>query len=276
MLQLFHTPSVPIPKGFLIRELIYSLIHPPFSLIDTPEWIADNEDAFDEELGALSRSIYPGTFRPPTLEDPEIDDYIIGVFGEQRFNNAIKNVAPNYFAAEQTWRNQNDPEQFTFSEFVVNEIRNGTPLAEAKQLARTAGVKFNLKADTAEKEVENLYKESVALPDARKNIIGSDKYFKAGLPDPKLKYGTKTNYKLGTIDARTIPNAPKYFEDRQQEELAKLQKTYGPAGPQSSAAAGIVGVDTIIENELKNIPAGRTPFFDEVKRRENLKGKTLK
>jgi len=61
------------------------------------------EDAFDEELGALSRSIYPGTFRPPTLEDPEIDDYIIGVFGEQRFNNAIKNVAPNYFAAEQSW-----------------------------------------------------------------------------------------------------------------------------------------------------------------------------
>lgn len=234
------------------------------------------EDAFDEELGALSRSIYPGTFRPPSLEDPEIDDYILGIYGEQRFNNAIKKVAPNYFLAEQTWKNQNDPEQFTFSEFVVNEIRNGTPLAEAKQLAKTAGAKFGLKSDTAETEVENLYKEAAALPDARKNIIGSDKYYKAGLPDPKLKYGSRTDYKLGTIDARTIPNATKYFDNRQQEEMAKLQKTYGPAGPQSSAAAGIVGVDTIIQNELKNIPAGRTPLFDEVKRRENLKGKTLK
>lgn len=234
------------------------------------------EDAFDEELAALSRSIYPGTFRPPTLDDPEIDDYIIAVYGENRFNNAIKKVAPNYFAAEQGWKQQNDPEQFTFSQFVVNEIKNGTPLAEAKQLARTAGVKFGLKSDTAEKEVENLYKEAAALPDARKNTIGADKYYKAGLPDPKLRYGAKTNYKAGTIDVRTIPNAAKYFEDRQQEELAKLQKTYGPAGPQSSAAAGIAGVDTIIQNELKSLPSGRTPFFDEVKRRENLKGKTLK
>ena len=234
------------------------------------------EDAFDEELGALSRSIYPGTFRPPTLDDPQIDDYILSIYGPERFNNSIKTVAPNYFAAEQTWKNQNDPEQFTFSEFVVNEIKNGTPLSEAKALARTAGINFGLKSDTAEKEAESLYTEAGKLPDARKNIIGSDKYYKAGLPDPKLKYGTRTDYKLGTIDARTIPNATKYIEDMQKKEMDKLQKTYGPAGPQSSAAAGIVGVDTILEKELRQLPSGRTPFFDEVKRRENLKGKTIK
>ena len=27
-----------------IQELLYSLVHPPFSLTDTPEWISDNED----------------------------------------------------------------------------------------------------------------------------------------------------------------------------------------------------------------------------------------
>lgn len=234
------------------------------------------EDAFDEELGALSRSIYPGTFRPPTLDDPQIDDYILSIYGQDRFNNSIKAVAPNYFTAEQGWSQQNDPEQFTFSQFVVNEIKNGTPLSEAKALARTAGIKFGLKSDTAEKEAESLYTEAGKLPDARKNIIGSDKYYKAGLPDPKLKYGTRTDYKLGTIDARTIPNATKYIEDAQKKEMDKLQKTYGPAGPQSSAAAGIVGVDTILEKELRQLPSGRTPFFDEVKRRENLKGKTIK
>jgi len=234
------------------------------------------EDAFDEELGALSRSIYPGTFRPPTLDDPQIDDYILSIYGQDRFNTAIKSVAPNYFLAEQGWSQQNDPEQFTFSQFVVNEIKNGTPLSEAKVLARTAGINFGLKSDTAEKEVESLYTEAGKLPDARKNIIGSDKYYKAGLPDPKLKYGTRTDYKLGTIDARTIPNATKYIEDTQKKEMDKLQKTYGPAGPQSSAAAGIVGVDTILEKELRQLPSGRTPFFDEVKRRENLKGKTIK
>ena len=234
------------------------------------------EDAFDEELGALSRSIYPETFRVPTLDDPQIDDYILAIFGQQRLNTAISNVAPNYFLAEQSWSKQNDPEQFTFSEFVINEIKNGTPLSEAKALARTAGIKFGLKSDTAEKEVESLYTEATKLPDARKNIIGNDKYYKAGLPDPKLKYGTRTDYQLGTIDARTIPNATKYIEDTQKKEMDKLQKTYGAAGPQSSAAGGIAAIDTILEKELRQLPSGRTPFFDEVKRRENLKGKTIK
>ena len=86
------------------------------------------QDAFDEELAALSRSVYPGTFRPPTLDDPQIDDYINAVYGKDRYDNAKRQVAPNYFAAEQSWEQQNDPEQFTFEEnypvfnkFIIND-----------------------------------------------------------------------------------------------------------------------------------------------------------
>ena len=45
----------------------------------------DLEDAFDEQLAELSKAAFPNVFRPPTLDDPRINDYVAFVYGPNKF-----------------------------------------------------------------------------------------------------------------------------------------------------------------------------------------------
>ena len=68
------------------------------------------------------------------------------------------------------------------------------------------------------------------------------------------------------------------MEEKKTKNVKDLQSTYGAAGPQSSAAAGIAvpspQEEIGIFNELSATKA--TPFVDEVKRREYLKKRQTK
>ena len=65
----------------------------------------DIEDAFDTDIAAASFARYPNTYRPPDLTSPEVDDYIAGVYGEDKlsdlFARAYKTEGPNFYAANQ-------------------------------------------------------------------------------------------------------------------------------------------------------------------------------
>jgi len=48
------------------------------------------EDAFDAELGAITASLYPNTFRPQDLDDVQTIDYFKGIYGPERYDQIIK------------------------------------------------------------------------------------------------------------------------------------------------------------------------------------------
>ena len=119
------------------------------------------------------------------------------------------------------------------------------------------------------------------------SFLNSDKYYKVGLVTPKIKYGQTQNLAEGVIDFKTHPSVKRVIDSdikKQEEKLIKsnlqIDKTYGPQGPQSSAAAGIkkpVGnVQQLTEKAVfdRFEKSGAKPFLDEVKRRESLKKTT--
>lgn len=229
----------------------------------------DIEDAFDAEIAAASAALYPKSFRPPTTDDPAVDDYIIGVYGQQRYDaltkGAFAKLAPDFVKA----KNSANP----FSKDLTSAIEQGTSLADLIGDIREAALNNpaalgNLTEEDAIKVTSNLYNEYTAAQgkanEAKIKFLEGDKYYKAGLPHPNLRYGTSTNLKAGTVDIRTLPKVDEYFAE--QNRIAREQF------PGSSAAAGIV-----LESAIKTInQRNQTPFKDEVKRRQFIKDKNLK
>ena len=81
----------------------------------------DIQDAFDKELAAASAALFPTTFKPPKASDADFDAYASLVLGQPAIDLAVKRAAPNYTSAERTYA-EKDSEDFTFPEFIVNEI----------------------------------------------------------------------------------------------------------------------------------------------------------
>jgi hypothetical protein len=247
------------------------------------------EDAFDEELRTLSEAVYPSVFRPPTIDDPKIDSYITGLFGadklQQLQTNVLKQNSPSYFKVKNSI--PADPNAYNLDQYIVAKIENGIPYAQiVNDIFEKAPVEL-MGALTEGKvaDIVSLYyneydKAQSAFPVAKEKLLSSNKYYKAGLPDPKFVYDKNENLEQGKIAWTTHPSVRKIIAagakgGKVKEELAQ---TYGPAGPQSSAAAGIAALPfEETENLFMEFKAsGATPFNDELKRRESLKGKTFK
>jgi hypothetical protein len=238
----------------------------------------DIQDAFDKELAAVSASLFPMTFKPPKASDADFDAYANLVLGKPAIDLAVKRAAPNYTSAEQTFAAK-DSEDFNFSEFIVNEIIMGTPLDEAIAVGISAGQKFGLKSDTAKKQIEDFYAEYAKIPQAKEALLNANKFYEAGLPDPNLKYGAKTDLTAGTIDFRTNPAVSKIFSSPKVTRAKQLSQT-APAGYMagsekefSKIRSGFSDIEKDVFNKFLN--TGATPFRDEVKIRQTLKGKKL-
>lgn len=249
----------------------------------------DIQDAFDEELRSLSEAAYPNAFRPPAVDDPRIDDYIAGLFGTNRLQklqtDVLKENSPSYYKVKNSL--PTDPNAYNLDQYIVAKIENGIPYSQIlNDIIDKAPVEL-MGALTEGKvaDVVSLYyneydKAQSAFPVAKEKLLTSNKYYKVGLPDPKFVYDKREDLAQGKIAWTTHPSVKKIIDagakgGKVKEELAQ---TYGPAGPQSSAAAGIAALPfEETENLFMEFKAsGATPFKDEVKRREFLKGKTLK
>ena len=243
----------------------------------------DIQDAFDKELAAASAALFPMTFKPPKASDADFDAYASLVLGQPAIDLAVKRAAPNYTSAERTYaEKRNNPEDFNFSEFIVNEIKNGVPLDEAIAVGTSTGIKFGLKSDTAKKQIEDFYAEYAKIPQAKETLLNANKFYEAGLPDPKLKYGAKTDLTAGTIDFRTNPAvsrifsspSPKITRAKQLSQVAPAGYMAGSEKEFSEMRSGFGNIEKDVFNKFIN--TGATPFRDEVKIRETLKGKKFK
>jgi hypothetical protein len=265
------------------------------------------QDAFDEEIAALSKAFYPNTFRPPTMESPWFIDYAIGVFGEDAIsavvNNNFAKYAPTFIKAQ----NGSDYEQ----KLVKLIKEDGLSLAQLNKqfqddLFNSVDTGFNSK--DGEKYIAKLFGEyskanNLSLSGVN-TFLNKDKFYKAGLPDPKLKYGQEEDLSAGIISWKTHPQVEKYlntpeFKAKSLELQPKIKSIasgklggydYGndprmtadmneKAALQNTAAYNKVVAETkdFDENYLfKQFSTSKAnPFKDEVIRRESLKKKTL-
>jgi hypothetical protein len=270
------------------------------------------EDAFDEELGAIASSIWPNTYRPPLIDDPEIDDYIIGAYGEDKLNNIVEKAwstsAPTFKKSIAGLSSGQDKTGLNIDQYIAYELYYGGKTAGQIQneLQTQEGLAFtgNLLPSDVNARVNKLSTElnNVAVKEnsLKKSFLTGDKYYKAGLPTPKLKYGKSTNLKAGEIGIDTLPGVPKFIEEQAPIEFARVE-SQRPAVQENvpflsgAIQAGIPGAsassymdpkfkntedmskETIVNKLLGTVTKkGQSPFFDEVKRRESVKGKTIK
>jgi hypothetical protein len=239
------------------------------------------EDAFDAELGAISQSIWPNTFRPQDLDDAQTIEYFKGIYGPEKYDQVIKTSAPKFYAAK------NSSNQIIAQ--IAKDYENGVDLAETISAIRTLSPDSlgGLTEQDAVSQANTIYNDYLKSQNAAKNFLAKDKYYKANLPDPKLKYGKQADLAAGIIDYKTNPSVEKYVTQKPQEKLALSPSGTGVSPIAARAArvpTGMAGVEAIqkpgkdYEDRLFEAftKSGATPFFDEVKRRESVKGKTIK
>ena len=281
----------------------------------------DIQDAFDAEIAAFSAAQYPNAFRPPTINDDaliaatgssRIDDYIKGAYDEGILDNirekSFQFKAPDLYKILQANPNiANMPdanlpldalivkkiyiEQIPIGQ-LKNELASGTysvmdpktkinkPITGAL-LPSEYGALVDKYAgqDAAQLEEETKLKGDFLL---------SDKYYKVGLPTPKLAYGLKENLAEGVIDFKTHPsieriisspeylNAQEAFKPRtiapadrlEANPILREQTAQGFAARKAGAKYKDENLLGLLLQEKAN------PFFDEVKRREYLKDKS--
>ena len=247
----------------------------------------DIQDAFDAEIATFAAAAYPNTFKPPAIDDPRIDAYITGIYGTGKLkeleNKTYSTEAPNYIRIKNTL--PKDPNAYNLDQYIIAAIDNQQSYAqivndiiEKAPIELMGSLSQGQVADTVNKYYNEYNKAIETIPVNKQKLLESNKYYKVGLPDPTFKYGTKENLSAGVIDFRTHPSVTRILEEKKTKNVKDLQSTYGAAGPQSSAAAGIAvpspQEEIGIFNELSATKA--TPFVDEVKRREYLKKRQTK
>lgn len=238
---------------------------------------ATSEIIFDPQIAAVSQGKWPTTWRPFVTDSNETDDYIGFTAGakalQQLKDNAFNQKAPNYIKLKNTPIPINpvtgkvDPLKYTLAQTVIASLDNDVSREQlieyiSGQATSNPGSLGGLKLDEASKLINSIYDEFDAAQSEyaknKVNYLADDKYYTAGIPHPKLKYGQSTNYKLGTIDIRTAPGVQEYFKN--------MNEFYKRNAPGASQAGGIA-----IDKVLKDVATkGKTPFKDEAIRRQDL------
>lgn len=226
----------------------------------------DIQDAFDLELGAYAAAQFPNMWRPQTLSDAQLPDYIVGTYGQQKLDDLTKRAAP-FFSAASNSQNQ-------YIKDIAAAARQGisvdSVIASIRSDALSDETVFGglTEADMVS-QANKIYTDYSRATNAAKGFLATDKYYKANLPNPNLKYGLKTDLKAGTIDFRTNPKVVKVLE-QVKSEIAKEGSPYGPS-PRGAKLAQKYNDEAI----FKSFQTTKTsPFFTEVQIREGLKDKT--
>lgn len=264
----------------------------------------DIQDAFDAELAAFAADQYPGVFRPPTIDDPRINDYIKGAYGENVLNNiqtkSFQFKAPDLYKILQSNPNiQSTPDnQLGLDALIVKKIYiEQQPIGQLKNdlasgIYKDATGKKSITGSLLPSEYSSLVdkyagQDAAQLEEETKlkaDFLTSDKYYKASLPTPKVKYGQTEDLAAGIIDFRTHPSVAKYLNSPQAKQAKQIAVSpaagyIAAAGPKAvegfkEARTEAAGYEDRLFNKF--MQTGATPFRDEVKRRESLKGKSIK
>jgi hypothetical protein len=274
----------------------------------------DIQDAFDAEIAAFAAAQYPGTFKPPAIDDPRINDYIKGAYGQQTLDNittkSFQFKAPDLYKILVANPNlETTPDnQLGLDALIVKKVYiEQQPIGQLKNdlasgIYKDPTGKKTITGSLLPSEYSGLVdkyagQDAAQLEEETKlktNFLTSDKYYKVGLPTPNVKYGKTEDLAAGIIDYKTHPSVAKYAaklpklkaEDEMTKSTARTPAAgyIGAAGPeagktfatQRATAAAAPSKATAFEDNLFNqfVKSGATPFMDEVKRRESLKKTT--
>jgi hypothetical protein len=274
----------------------------------------DIEDAFDAEIAAFAAAAYPNVFRPPTIDDPRIDAYINGAYGENVLLNirrkSLAFKAPDLYKIFAAYTNtttkenelENTPDnKLGLDALIVKKLYiEKQPIGQLKNALASGDYKIvpDPKKPNVEKSITGALfpSEYGALVDKyaaqqaaaeeeysnlKKSFLDSDKYYKVGLPTPNLKYGLIEDLSKGTVSWTTHPSVARILKTQgvRAKQLAQTAPAgyIGAAGPGSASTLGRMKNEALnFENNLfkEFQQSGATPFGDEVKRREKLKKST--
>jgi len=249
----------------------------------------DLEDAFDEQLGALSQTYFPNVFRPPTVDDPRFDDYVKFIYGP----DALQKIETRVFAKNAPTFNKAKSSTVPIEKMFADAILAGQSLGGLEAALTTPAGQAALGTyllDDAKKLAKTLFDDynsaMTKVADAKVDFIKADKYYKAGLPDPKLKYGKTEDLSKGIISFKTHPQVEKYLAgpeaSRAKQIASQPASSYmvDRANPQASIDAfkkfKQPGLD-FEDNAFKEFSSSKAnPLKDEISRREYLKDKTTR
>lgn len=236
----------------------------------------DIQDAFDKELADASAALFPFTFKPPKAADADFDTYASLVLGQPAIDLTVKKTAPNYLSA----LNSSNKYIKEIAEAAQKGLSLDTVIASVRTDAITDESLFGgLNEADVIAQVNDVFSQYQKIGQAKETLLNANKFYEAGLPDPKLKYGAKTDLTAGTIDFRTNPAVSKIFSSPKVTRAKQLSQT-PPSGYMagsekefSKIRSGFSDIEKDVFNKFLN--TGATPFRDEVKIRQTLKGKKL-
>lgn len=229
---------------------------------------------YNEDYATASQSLFPGGFRPPTPDSTDFSSYYDFVFGkgsyQKVFDKELKLVAPTYRTASLS--------NAKLDQFITTMINDGLDLNTIAQRIRDPRAQANLigygekagqknilipfTADQAIFRANEIYDDYMTgkakVSEKVLAAANSNKNYKYGLPDPKLRYGLTTNISAGQVDILTNPTAAKAY--------AAYQNT--TTNPQQLAQYKQFLLSEANKRQL-------TPWKDEAKRRDYLKGKKI-
>lgn len=220
---------------------------------------------YSEDYAAASQSLFPQGFRPPSIDDDNFVQYFDVVYGKGSYNKfksraeskAFATKAPTYNAAR---KSTNPLDQAIVPYLGKSNVSLASIVDGILKNPQFWGGRTAQQAEAYATKLFNEYNDAIAsLQDVYAKEIAKNKDYKFGLPDPKLRYGATTNLSAGTVDILTNPTAAKAYASFQQREKdpAKLSQ---------------------YKNFLVSEANKRqlTPWRDEAKRRDFLKGKKIK
>ncbi len=215
---------------------------------------------YNENYAGASESLYPQGFRPPTVDAPDFKAYYDVVygkgaydkFGQQAFSKALAKSAPLYNSA---LKSTNPVDQI-----IVAALKQGKSLLAlqeqflSKEVPGTALTPQQM-VDYAGKLYTEYGNAQQAISDIYNKQISNNRDYKYRLPDPKLRYGTSTNFSAGTVDILSNAGAAKAYN-------AYAAKVKDPAK--------LAQFKSYLVSEATK--AKLTPWKDEARRRDALKG----
>jgi hypothetical protein len=191
----------------------------------------DIQDAFDAEIAAFAAAQYPGTFKPPTIDDPRINDYIKGAYGQQALDSittkSFQFKAPDLYKILVSNPNlETTPDnQLGLDALIVKKVYiEQQPIGQLKNdlasgIYKDTTGKKTITGALLPSEYSGLVdkyagQDAAQLEEETKlktNFLTSDKYYKVGLPTPNVKYGKTEDLAAGIIDYKTHPSVAKYI-----------------------------------------------------------------
>jgi len=222
------------------------------------------DEWYNEDYATTSAELLPSAFRAPKFGDKDFAKYFDFVFGKGSYAKVSPlslDQAPNYTTA----KSSGDP----FEMGVVAMVEAGLPWPKILNNIKTEVNAGNLQYPTGllstealdyAKDIWNEYNRyGKPTEKAYLKAVEANKDFQYQMPDRRLKYGTMTNFDVGTVDILTNPRAAKLYSDF----VKKTPNTRTQAQYKAWLASEFTRL-------------GRTPWNDERDRRDSLKGRRVK